>query len=118
MIGVQFMPLMTIHYSNVEGSGKWLQMDTELTHLNGEVVGTKGPSGHSLLVDARFELPYDLQPDEAAQLQQKLEELNSVMDQEVKREVQIFNRIFDFLSLRNNFSQVDYAAMQNFVHIK
>ena len=26
MIGVHYMPLTTIHYSNVEGSGKWLQV--------------------------------------------------------------------------------------------
>ena len=58
MLGVHFMPLMSVHYSNVEGSGKWLQIDQELETRNGEVVGTRGPTGHSILVDVRFELPY------------------------------------------------------------
>lgn len=57
MIGVHYMPLTTVHFSNEEGPGAWLQLDMELDIRNGEVVGTRHPSGHSLLVDARFELP-------------------------------------------------------------
>ncbi|CAH1797365.1 unnamed protein product, partial [Owenia fusiformis] len=50
---------------------------------NGEVVGTQCPTGHSVLIDARFELPYDLPESEAAELQNKLEVLNNIMDQEM-----------------------------------
>uniref|UniRef100_A0A0L8FZE0 Uncharacterized protein n=1 Tax=Octopus bimaculoides TaxID=37653 RepID=A0A0L8FZE0_OCTBM len=25
---------------------------------NGEIIGTRGSTGHSILIDARFELPY------------------------------------------------------------
>lgn len=41
-----------------EGSGQWLSLDAELLMRDGEVVGTKHPTGHSLLVDCRFELPF------------------------------------------------------------
>lgn len=41
-----------------EGSGQWLSLEAELVMRDGEVVGTKNPTGHSLLVDCRFELPF------------------------------------------------------------
>lgn len=41
-----------------EGPGEWVSLDAELVMMNGEVVGTKNPTGHSLLVDCRFELPF------------------------------------------------------------
>ena len=41
-----------------EGDGKWLSLDSELIMRNGEVIGTQTPTGHSVLIDARFELPY------------------------------------------------------------
>ena len=55
--------LLTISYSHdacmfQEGEGKWLSLDSELIMRNGEVIGTQTPTGHSVLIDARFELPY------------------------------------------------------------
>ncbi|KAJ9574567.1 hypothetical protein L9F63_008263, partial [Diploptera punctata] len=41
-----------------EGTGQWLSLEAELVMRDGEVVGTKNPTGHSLLVDCRFELPF------------------------------------------------------------
>lgn len=35
-----------------------MSLDAELVMMDGEVVGTKNPTGHSLLVDCRFELPF------------------------------------------------------------
>ena len=35
-----------------------MSLDSELIMRNGEVVGTQTPTGHSVLIDARFELPY------------------------------------------------------------
>ncbi|KAJ1371890.1 Protein unc-13 B [Parelaphostrongylus tenuis] len=37
---------------------KWLQIDQELETRNGQTVGTSKPTGHNVLVDVRFELPY------------------------------------------------------------
>ena len=41
-----------------EGKGKWLSLDQELVIHNGEIVGTRFHTEHSVLLDARFELPY------------------------------------------------------------
>ncbi|KAI5724921.1 hypothetical protein M8J77_008782 [Diaphorina citri] len=42
----------------VDGPGQWLSLDGELVMMGGEVVGTKIPTGHSILMDCRFELPF------------------------------------------------------------
>ncbi len=42
----------------IHGTGKWLSLDAELVMRDGQVVGTKTSTGHELLIDARFELPY------------------------------------------------------------
>lgn len=36
--------------------GQWLSLDQELVIEEGEVVGTKVPTGHSLLLEAHFEV--------------------------------------------------------------
>uniref|UniRef100_A0A0M3HZR8 C2 domain-containing protein n=1 Tax=Ascaris lumbricoides TaxID=6252 RepID=A0A0M3HZR8_ASCLU len=58
LIGVHYIPLTSVQYSSAPGSGKWLQVDQELETRNGHTVGTSRPTGHSLLVDVRFELPF------------------------------------------------------------
>ncbi|XP_069672029.1 uncharacterized protein [Periplaneta americana] len=111
-LGYHWIPLPVVKYSNEEGTGQWLSLEAELVMRDGEVVGTKNPTGHSLLVDCRFELPFEsmgkcklcrvlqafLEPPsmplsqfdpentEGADLQRKLELLNSIMDQEARAE--------------------------------
>lgn len=58
LIGVNYCPLTEIQYSAVPGNGKWLQIDQDLVTRNGQTVGTSNPTGHSILVDVRFELPF------------------------------------------------------------
>ncbi|CAK5113291.1 unnamed protein product [Meloidogyne enterolobii] len=58
LLGVCFMRLCDVGYSNSSGCGKWLQVDHEFRTLNGDIVGTLHSTGHSVLVDCRFELPY------------------------------------------------------------
>lgn len=81
LLGVYFAPLNTIQYSVSAGQGifilksvifnilfflriynnfkgKWLQIDQELEIKNGETIGTSRPTGQSVLVDLRFELPF------------------------------------------------------------
>jgi hypothetical protein len=41
-----------------DGTGQWLPLEAELVMRDGEVVGTKTATGHAILIDARFELPY------------------------------------------------------------
>ncbi|GAB6019911.1 Phorbol ester/diacylglycerol-binding protein unc-13 [Chamberlinius hualienensis] len=83
LIGCLWIPLLNIQFSNEEGEGKWMSLDAEFDMNNGEVVGTKTPTGSAMLIDTRFELPYDLQDNETLELQRKLEVLNTIMDQEI-----------------------------------
>lgn len=80
LLGVHYMPLTSVQYNNEQGAGKWLQIDQELETRNGQTVGTSGPTGHSLLVDVRFELPFDAQDSDAQELQAKLQALNSLIE--------------------------------------
>ncbi|XP_041370818.1 protein unc-13 homolog B-like isoform X3 [Gigantopelta aegis] len=87
LLGLHWLPLTKIHHSNQEGEGRWMCLESELIVQNGEVIGTRLPTGHKILIDARFELPYDVVADlpeaEAAELQNKLSVLNSIMSQEM-----------------------------------
>lgn len=58
LLGLHFISLHQVQYSAGPGLGKWLQIDQELETRNGEPIGTSKPTGHSLLVDVRFELPF------------------------------------------------------------
>jgi len=40
-----------------DGAGQWLSMDSEIIMKNGEPIGTQGPTGHYVLLDAHFQLP-------------------------------------------------------------
>ncbi|XP_065944867.1 protein unc-13 homolog B isoform X5 [Magallana gigas] len=82
LLGLHWLPLRDIHHSNSEGEGRWLSLDSELIMRNGKVTGTRFPTGHTILLDARFELPYDLPEAEAAELENKLKVLNTI-DQEL-----------------------------------
>ena len=60
----RFLPALQVSDIHIDvvnsiqaGAGQWLSLDAELVMRDGEVVGTKNPTGHVLLVDARFELP-------------------------------------------------------------
>uniref|UniRef100_A0A915MXV0 C2 domain-containing protein n=1 Tax=Meloidogyne javanica TaxID=6303 RepID=A0A915MXV0_MELJA len=48
LLGVCFMRLCDIGYSNSSGCGKWLQVDHEFKTLNGDIVGTLHSTGHSV----------------------------------------------------------------------
>ena len=57
-LGYQYIKLNHIPYGNDITSERWYSVDTELHLLNGEISGTSQPTGHMLLLDCRFELPY------------------------------------------------------------
>ncbi|XP_076643711.1 unc-13 isoform X6 [Halictus rubicundus] len=85
-LGYYYVPLSEVSYMNEEGSGQWVSLDLELEMRGAEIIGTKKPTGHSLLIDCRLELPFDPENTEAADLQRKLEMLNNMMDQEARAE--------------------------------
>ncbi|KAF0760030.1 phorbol ester/diacylglycerol-binding protein unc-13-like isoform X1, partial [Aphis craccivora] len=57
-IGYHMVSLPTVRYSNEDGEGDWVSLDAELEMSDGVVTGTRCPTGHYLLIDARFELPF------------------------------------------------------------
>ncbi|XP_052796795.1 protein unc-13 homolog A-like isoform X14 [Mya arenaria] len=95
LIGLHWLPLRSVHFSNQEGEGKWMTLDSELIMQNGEIKGTRYPTGHSVLIEARFEIPYeavaDLPEHEAIKLKEKLEELNN-MDAEILQNKELSKR--------------------------
>lgn len=57
-LGYQYITIDTIPYGYPnENTAKWFQLDNEVILTNGEVTGTKDPTGHQVLLDCRFELP-------------------------------------------------------------
>uniref|UniRef100_H3DD31 Unc-13 homolog Ba (C. elegans) n=1 Tax=Tetraodon nigroviridis TaxID=99883 RepID=H3DD31_TETNG len=78
MIGTALIPLDTIQQSDQEGPGHWLSLDSEVLMREGEVCGTTNPTPHQVLLDARFELPFDIPDDEAQYWTSKLERINTM----------------------------------------
>lgn len=60
-LGFQFIPLDSLPYNQYDyptGLEQWYNIDAEQVILNGEVQGTRDPTGHMLLLDLHFELPF------------------------------------------------------------
>uniref|UniRef100_A0A8C4RDC3 Unc-13 homolog B n=2 Tax=Eptatretus burgeri TaxID=7764 RepID=A0A8C4RDC3_EPTBU len=80
MVGTVWVPLKTIHHSNEEGPGEWITLDAEVLMQEDEVCGTRTPTLHQILLDTRFELPFDIPDEEAQYWARKLEQLNSIRE--------------------------------------
>ncbi|XP_052451822.1 protein unc-13 homolog B isoform X2 [Carassius gibelio] len=78
LIGTAWIPLNTIRQSDEEGPGEWTSLDSEVLMKEDEIYGTKNPTPHHVLLDTRFELPFDIPDDEAQYWTKKLERLNSM----------------------------------------
>ncbi|XP_061762026.1 uncharacterized protein LOC133556278 isoform X5 [Nerophis ophidion] len=78
LIGTALIPLDTIRQSNEEGPGEWTSLDSEVLMRHEEIFGTTKPTQHQVLLDARFELPFDIPEDEAQYWTHKLERINSM----------------------------------------
>ncbi|KAK9975131.1 hypothetical protein ABG768_023189 [Culter alburnus] len=62
----------------LEGPGEWTSLDSEVLMKEDEIYGTKNPTPHQVLLDTRFELPFDIPDDEAQYWTKKLERINSM----------------------------------------
>uniref|UniRef100_A0A3Q1H182 Uncharacterized protein n=1 Tax=Anabas testudineus TaxID=64144 RepID=A0A3Q1H182_ANATE len=78
MVGTAWIPLKSIRQSDEEGSGEWIFLDAEVLMKADEIYGTKNPTPHRVLLDTRFELPFDIPDDEAQYWTGKLERINSM----------------------------------------
>lgn len=64
-VGFQYIPLVNVPYNQYEyptGTEQWYNIDTEQIIVNGEVQGTRDPTGHMILLDLNFELPFGESP--------------------------------------------------------
>ncbi|KAK3521364.1 hypothetical protein QTP70_003432 [Hemibagrus guttatus] len=60
MLGTAWIPLKSIRHSEEEGPGDWTFLHSEVLMKADEIYGTKNPTPHRVLLDARFELPFDI----------------------------------------------------------
>ncbi|XP_072353199.1 protein unc-13 homolog B-like isoform X4 [Scyliorhinus torazame] len=91
MVGNVWIPLKCIRQSDEEGPGDWSTLDAEVLMKEDEICGTKSPTPHKILLDTRFELPFDIPEEEAKYWTQKLEQLNALRDHDeysISEEVQ------------------------------
>uniref|UniRef100_A0A3B3WNA2 C2 domain-containing protein n=1 Tax=Poecilia mexicana TaxID=48701 RepID=A0A3B3WNA2_9TELE len=79
MIGTALIPLDTIHQSDEEGPGSWTALDSEVLMKEDQICGTTNPTPHQVLLDTRFELPFDIPEDEAEYWTSKLERINTII---------------------------------------
>ncbi|KAI6208157.1 Phorbol ester/diacylglycerol-binding protein unc-13 [Aphelenchoides besseyi] len=86
LLGVHFMPLHQIQYAAGAGPGCWVQIDQEIETRNGNPTGTSHSTDHSLLVDVRFELPFEAQSANADEVQSRLQTLNRLIEIESERD--------------------------------
>ncbi|XP_063383199.1 protein unc-13 homolog B isoform X7 [Cydia fagiglandana] len=81
-LGYHYLPLTSVAYNEQECGGRWVELEAQLMMRGGAVVGTTGPTGHALLLDCRFEPPFDAEGTGGADLQRKLDLLNGALDAE------------------------------------
>ncbi|XP_052121748.1 protein unc-13 homolog A-like [Frankliniella occidentalis] len=58
-LGYCYIPLHSIMYEMDDGSNEnWVSLDGDLVMQDGEVIATKNPTGHSVLINCHFEQPF------------------------------------------------------------
>ncbi|KAM9138774.1 protein unc-13 homolog B isoform 2-T2 [Pangshura tecta] len=80
MVGTVWIALKAIQQSDEEGPGEWSTLEAEVIMKHDEICGTKKPTPHKILLDTRFELPFDIPEEEARYWTKKLEQINSFGD--------------------------------------
>ncbi|XP_047660980.1 protein unc-13 homolog B isoform X3 [Tachysurus fulvidraco] len=78
MLGTAWIPLKSIRHSEEEGPGDWTFLHSEVLMKADEIYGTKNPTPHRVLLDARFELPFEIPEDEARYWSNKLDSINTM----------------------------------------
>ncbi|XP_066469585.1 protein unc-13 homolog B-like [Tiliqua scincoides] len=78
MVGTAWIELKAVRQSDEEGPGEWSTLEAEVLMKNHEVCGTKNPTPHKILLDTRFELPFDIPEEEAKYWTRKLKQISSL----------------------------------------
>nr|XP_030870463.2 protein unc-13 homolog B isoform X7 [Gorilla gorilla gorilla] len=78
MVGTVWIALKTIRQSDEEGPGEWSTLEAETLMKDDEICGTRNPTPHKILLDTRFELPFDIPEEEARYWTYKWEQINAL----------------------------------------
>nr|XP_020656365.1 protein unc-13 homolog B isoform X4 [Pogona vitticeps] len=89
MVGTAWIALKAIRQSDEEGPGEWSTLEAEVLMKGHEVCGTKNPTPHQILLDTRFELPFDIPEEEAKYWTRKMKQINSLEEEEEEEEEEL-----------------------------
>uniref|UniRef100_A0A8C2I390 Unc-13 homolog B n=1 Tax=Cyprinus carpio TaxID=7962 RepID=A0A8C2I390_CYPCA len=111
MLGTAWIPLKSICHSEEEGPGDWIFLDSEVLMKADEIYGTKNPTPHRVLLDTRFELPFEIPEDEARYWTGKLERINAMGVHDEVRPVHVqLNNTLDDLDSAVDDRDSDYRS--------
>ncbi|XP_045501417.1 myb-like protein K [Colias croceus] len=110
-LGYHYLPLTSVAYDEQECGGRWVELEAQLMMRGGAVVGTTGPTGHALLLDCRFEPPFDAEGTGGADLQRKLDLLNGALDAERAEQAR---RQLQYVAHSGYSEDSDYTSDLNF----
>ncbi|TMS08811.1 Protein unc-13-like protein B, partial [Larimichthys crocea] len=111
MVGTTWIPLKSVQQSEEEGSGDWIFLDAEVLMKADEIYGTKNPTPHRVLLDTRFELPFDIPDDEAQYWTGKLEHINTLgIDDEYPLQDDVQSRPLPFAASQCSLDDQDSAV--------
>ncbi|KAM6392037.1 protein unc-13 homolog B-like [Rhynochetos jubatus] len=110
LVGTVWIALKAIHQSDEEGPGEWSTLEAEVVMKHDEICGTKNPTPHKILLDTRFELPFDIPEEEARYWTRKLEQINSLGDDEYSFQEEIQKKPLPSAASQCSFEDADSAV--------
>ncbi|XP_053787562.1 protein unc-13 homolog B isoform X5 [Vidua chalybeata] len=110
LVGTVWIALKAIHQSDEEGPGEWSTLEAEVIMKHDEICGTKNPTPHKILLDTRFELPFDIPEEEARYWTRKLEQINSLGDDEYPFQEEVQKKPLPSAASQCSFEDADSAV--------
>ncbi|KAM9263133.1 protein unc-13 homolog B-like [Morus bassanus] len=110
LVGTVWIALKAIHQSDEEGPGEWSTLEAEVVMKHDEICGTKNPTPHKILLDTRFELPFDIPEEEARYWTRKLEQINSLGDDEYAFQEEVQKKPLPSAASQCSFEDADSAV--------
>ncbi|XP_010080483.1 PREDICTED: protein unc-13 homolog B-like, partial [Pterocles gutturalis] len=110
LVGTVWIALKAIHQSDEEGPGEWSTLEAEVVMKHDEICGTKNPTPHKILLDTRFELPFDIPEEEARYWTRKLEQINSLGDDEYSFQDEVQKKPLPTAASQCSFEDADSAV--------
>ncbi|XP_067289047.1 protein unc-13 homolog B-like [Pseudorasbora parva] len=110
MLGTAWIPLKSVCHSEEEGPGEWIFLDSEVLMKADEIYGTKNPTPHRVLLDTRFELPFEIPEDEARYWTGKLERINMGIHDEFPLQDEVAGRPLPCAASQCSLDDLDSAV--------